>query len=108
MLFGGDSSIDHEPGSGQVSFRRHKQDSSAVNWSNSSNKGPCTSLFIEPVSWMLPLLEGTIDGKVLMVYTQLNKHIACISWLLLCFGKIKCYVNCHSADSNLIHQLINL
>lgn len=64
MLFGGDSSIDHEPGSGQVSFRRHKQDSSAVNWSNSSSKGPCTSLFIEPVSWMLPLLEGTIDGKL--------------------------------------------
>lgn len=64
MLFSGDSSIDHEPGSGQVSFKRHKQDFSAVDGSNSSSKSQCTSLFIEPVSWMLPLLEGTIDGKL--------------------------------------------
>lgn len=60
-LFTGGSIITHELGSGQLSFRRHKQDSPAV--TNGSDT-QCTSLFIEPVSWMLPSLEGTIEGKV--------------------------------------------
>lgn len=63
MLFGGDSCIEHEAGSGQVSFKRHKQDSGAIEYSSNIK---CTSLFIEPVSWMLPLLEGTTEGKVLI------------------------------------------
>lgn len=63
MLFGGDSCIEHKAGSGQVSFKRHKQDSGAKEYSNSSDI-KCTSLFIEPVSWMLPFLEGTTEGKV--------------------------------------------
>ena len=62
MLFGGDSYIEHEPGSGQVSFKQHKQDFSIMKDNRSSAQ--CTSLFIEPVSWMLPLLEGIIEGKV--------------------------------------------
>lgn len=65
VLFGGDSCINHEPGSGQVSFKWHKQGSTGVDGSRSSSSNiQCTSLFIEPVSWMLPLLEGTIDGKL--------------------------------------------
>lgn len=65
MLFGGDSRIEHEPGSGQVSFKRHKQDSNVhVVEDGNSRSTQCTSLFIEPVSWMLPLLEGTTEGKV--------------------------------------------
>lgn len=63
MLFGGDSCIEHEAGSGQASFKQHKQDFSAVKFGNSCDS-QCTSLFIEPVGWMLPLLEGTTEGKV--------------------------------------------
>ena len=66
MLFGGDSCIEHEPGSGQKSFKQHKQDFSVVKDSNRSS-AQCTSIFIEPVSWMLPLLEGIIEGKVCTV-----------------------------------------
>ena len=66
MLFGGDSCIEHEPGSGQVSFKQHKQDFRVVKDSNRSS-AQCTSIFIEPVSWMLPLLEGIIEGKVCIV-----------------------------------------
>lgn len=67
MLFGGDSRIEHEPGSGQVSFKRHKQDSNVhVVEDGNSRSTQCTSLFIEPVSWMLPLLEGTTEGKVII------------------------------------------
>lgn len=66
MLFGGDSCIEHEPGSGQKSFKQYKQDFSVVKDSNRSS-APCTSIFIEPVSWMLPLLEGIIEGKVCTV-----------------------------------------
>lgn len=69
MLFGGDSCIEHEPGSGQMSFKQHKQDFSVVE-DNTGNRSSaqCTSLFIEPVSWMLPLLEGIIEGKVFTFY----------------------------------------
>lgn len=63
VLFGGDSCIEHEPGSGQVSFKQHKQDFRVVKDSNKSS-AQCTSIFIEPVSWMLPLLEGIIEGKL--------------------------------------------
>ena len=73
VLFGGDSCINHEPGSGHVSFKWHKQGSTGVDGSSSSNI-QCTSLFIEPVSWMLPLLEGTIDGKVCIV-SQLSHNV---------------------------------
>lgn len=66
MLFGGDSCIEHEPGSGQVSFKQHKQDFRVVKDSNKSS-AQCTSIFIEPVSWMLPLLDGIIEGKVCIV-----------------------------------------
>lgn len=67
MLCGGDSCIEHEPGSGQMSFKQHKQDFSVVEDNNRSS-AQCTSLFIEPVSWMLPLLEGIIEGKVFTFY----------------------------------------
>ena len=74
VLFGGDSCINHEPGSGQGSFKWHKQGSTGVDGSSSSSNIQCTSLFIEPVSWMLPLLEGTIDGKVYIV-SQLSHNV---------------------------------
>jgi len=67
VLFGGDSCIEHEPGSGQMSFKQHKQDFSVFEDNNRSS-AQCTSLFIEPVSWMLPLLEGTVEGKVFTFY----------------------------------------
>ena len=74
-LFTGGSVITHELGSGQLSFRRHKQDSPVV---TNSTDTQCTSLFIEPVSWMLPLLEGTIEGKVVcsnkMSHIEGNKY----------------------------------
>ena len=60
-LFNGTSVIAHEPGSGQMSFKWHKQNPHTV---NNSDNTQCTSLFIEPAGWMLPMLEGTVDGKV--------------------------------------------
>ncbi|KAL9988494.1 hypothetical protein ACROYT_G002948 [Oculina patagonica] len=73
VLFGGDSCIEHEAGSGQASFKRHKQDSSAVKYDNS-----CTSLFIEPVGWMLPLLEGATEGK--LPCPKCNGRLGSFNW----------------------------
>lgn len=61
-MFDTNSVIAHEPGSGQTSFKWQKQD--LVHKVDPKNNTQCTSVFIEPVTWMLPLLEGTVDGKV--------------------------------------------
>lgn len=71
-LFNGASLITHEPGSGQMSFKRHKQDFHAV------DNTQCTSLFIEPVNWMLPLLEGTVDGK--LQCPKCNGRLGSFNW----------------------------
>lgn len=78
MLFSGDSCIEHEPGSGQMSFKQHKQDFSVMKDNNRSS-AQCTSIFIEPVSWMLPLLEGIIEGKVCTVRSFIYSLLSSLS-----------------------------
>lgn len=74
-LFSGTSLIAHEPGSGQLSFKWHKQDCNTV---DDSSNTQCTSLFIEPVGWMLPLLEGTVDGK--LPCPKCNGRLGSFNW----------------------------
>lgn len=73
-LFDVTSVIAHEPGSGQTSFKWHKQDLYEVDPINYQ----CTSLFVEPVRWMLPLLEGTVDGK--LPCPKCNGRLGSFNW----------------------------
>ena len=69
-----------------MSFKWHKQDSHRVNKSDNTQ---CTSLFIEPVSWMLPILEGTVDGKVIYKELRTLNHLM-LKIRLICHFVKKC------------------
>ncbi|XP_015764779.1 PREDICTED: dual specificity protein phosphatase 12-like [Acropora digitifera] len=75
LLFDTNSLLAHEPGSGQTSFKWQKQDLHKVDPKNNTQ---CTSVFIEPVTWMLPLLEGTVDGKLLC--PKCNGRLGSFNW----------------------------
>ncbi|XP_029212053.2 dual specificity protein phosphatase 12-like isoform X1 [Acropora millepora] len=75
LLFDTNSVLAHEPGSGQTSFKWQKQDLHKVDPKINTQ---CTSVFIEPVTWMLPLLEGTVDGKLLC--PKCNGRLGSFNW----------------------------
>ena len=75
MLFDATCLMTHELGQGQSSFKRHKQGDVAEQVSD------CTSYFIEPVSWMLPMLEGNMDGKVTCSCWISNMHCSYVAFI---------------------------
>lgn len=54
--------MDHEPGAGQVAFQWRRRDLAEVTEHASPR---CSSVFIEPMEWMAPLVEeGHLQGKL--------------------------------------------
>ena len=77
MLFDAGDLIGHEIGCGHSSFKWHKRVHQVHVDIGEDN--PCTSLFIEPVNWMLPLLVGNVEGKV---HYMLHNIIYCLDHYL--------------------------
>ncbi|CAI9099570.1 OLC1v1036416C3 [Oldenlandia corymbosa var. corymbosa] len=55
--------VDHIPGEGETSFGWHKRRSG--NFFNKPEDDECSSIFVEPLSWMTAVEEGALEGKLL-------------------------------------------
>lgn len=85
--------LDHESGSGQVSFRWHKRDTP-----HSPSDQQCTSLFVEPMAWMEAELSlGLIEGKLLCCkcnarlgsYSWAGSQCSCGAWIVPSFQLLR-------------------
>ncbi|XP_022085266.1 dual specificity protein phosphatase 12-like isoform X2 [Acanthaster planci] len=78
------SVLSHITGEGQRSFQWHKQShplSQGVSSPPSDTMDPsasCTSLFVEPVKWMEPLMIGRLDGK--LSCPKCNARLGSFNW----------------------------
>ncbi|XP_033105784.1 dual specificity protein phosphatase 12-like isoform X2 [Anneissia japonica] len=64
VLISRENVIGHDQGTGQEAFKWHKRSSPVEVASDPTRQSTCTSLFIEPVSWMKSAVVGTIQGKI--------------------------------------------
>ncbi|XP_071947783.1 dual specificity protein phosphatase 12-like [Antedon mediterranea] len=70
--------IGHDQGSGQEAFKWNKRNMLAEVSSDPVTQSRCTSLFIEPVSWMESAIIGTTQGKI--VCPKCSAKIGSFNW----------------------------
>ncbi|EDO34381.1 predicted protein, partial [Nematostella vectensis] len=86
-LFNSGSTVEHETGS--MPFNWQKKDQTHLN----TSMPLCTSLFIEPVEWMLSGLQGTVAGKIccpkcsarLGSFNWAGMQCSCAAWITPAF-----------------------
>ncbi|XP_010552961.1 PREDICTED: dual specificity protein phosphatase 12-like [Tarenaya hassleriana] len=84
--------VDHTPGEGETSFGWHKRRNNSLD-NKLGGQDQCSSIFVEPLSWMTPVKEGAMEGKLSCVncegrlgyFNWSGIQCSCGSWITPAF-----------------------